>query len=150
MKVIKCHSNYSPRSFNGFEGFFDDFLTRDWGIKYAQTHTPAVNVLENEEAFEIQIAALGFRKEDFSLNVENRKLHIIAEQKIEESRNEEKENQPRFIRREFGTTRLERLFALPKNVDVENISASYKEGVLEISIPKLKEEVTQKRNIEII
>jgi len=149
MKVIKCHSNYSPRSFNGFEGFFDDFLTRDWGIKYEQTYSPAVNVLENEQSFEIHVAASGFRKEEFSLNIENRKLHIIAERKAE-TKDEAKENQPKFIRREFGATRFERLFALPKNVDVENISANYEEGVLKISIPKLKEEVAPKRNIEVL
>ncbi|MGK7389918.1 MAG: Hsp20/alpha crystallin family protein [Candidatus Cyclobacteriaceae bacterium M2_1C_046] len=105
---------------------------------------PSVNISETENDFKLEVAAPGMKKEDFNIVVNDNVLTISSE-KTREEREEEK-----FTRREFSYEAFQRRFTLPKTVDEENINASYKDGVLEISIPK-KEEAKRKspRQIDI-
>jgi HSP20 family protein len=103
-------------------------------------------VKENDEAFEIEVAAPGMSKEDFKVNFENNVLTISSE-KQEEKKEEEK---GRYTRREFSYQSFQRSFTVPQElVEGEKISAKYCDGLLCINLPK-KEEVKPKPAREIM
>lgn len=132
---------------------FDDFFSRDlwnWGLannSSTNTTIPAVNIKETAEAFAVEVAAPGMRKEDFKVELDGNNLTIASEMQNEQEMNEGE----RYTRREFSYQSFERRFTLPKNVvDVDQIKARYENGVLQLLIPK-REEAKQKppRMIEI-
>lgn len=100
----------------------------------AYNNIPAVNVKEDENAFQIEVAAPGLKKEDFKLSLHENRLTISAKQ---ESKTEEKTE--RFSRQEFNYTSFQRTFTLPKNVDGDKIDASYTDGILYVGLPKREE-----------
>jgi HSP20 family protein len=100
---------------------------------------PAVNVIENSDHFEIEVAAPGLEKKDFHIDLENNLLTISSEKEFKNEENKE----GRFMRKEFGYSAFKRSFTLPDSVDAEKISARYYEGILQIHIPK-REEAKQK------
>ena len=108
--------------------------------------TPAVNVRENDDQFEVELAAPGFDKKDFKVEVLDNVLTISAEAKTE---NEEKEGEV-WTRREFRYNAFSRSFTLPDTVDGNKIVAKYKNGILALAIPKKEEAKPQPvRTIEI-
>ncbi|WP_431129418.1 Hsp20/alpha crystallin family protein [Flagellimonas flava] len=127
--------NNQDEVFPSLSSFFDDFWGRDF-VSGVQTGTtvPAVNITESTEAFDIEVAAPGLKKEDFKINLENGMLTISSE-KSEEKESEEK----KVTRKEFSFSRFQRSFTLPESVQADNINASYKEGVLKIKLPKKEE-----------
>lgn len=100
---------------------------------------PAVNVMENNDNFLIDIAAPGLEKKDFHINLENNLLTISSEKEYKS----EEEKDGKFVRREFGYSSFKRSFTLPESIMADKIEANYKDGVLRIYIPK-KEEAKQK------
>lgn len=143
MNIIKFNPTYVPTVRNQFGGFFDDFLTRDW--VQSQRALPAVNVYENDTEFRLEVASVGFQKDDFKLHLQDKKLKISAEKKVGTENAEEK-----FVRREFGHTKFARTFILPKNVDAENIGANYADGILKVILPKVEPETPNQREIDIL
>jgi len=135
-----------------FPALFDDALSRElfnWGNNnYSSTRTtvPSVNISENAENFEVEVAAPGMEKTDFNIRLDNNILMISsAKERQEETK------QDNYTRREFSYQSFQRSFELPKNVvDDEGINARYENGLLRLTIPK-KEEAKQKapRMIEI-
>lgn len=123
---------------------FEEFL-RDTGGAMSR---PAVNVLERDDHFAIEVAAPGLRKEDFTVNVDKEVLTISAER--ETSSGEENKENGRYTRREFAYTSFRRSFTLPESVDTDHIAAAYENGVLTLRLPK-REEAKAKpvRTIEI-
>jgi HSP20 family protein len=106
---------------------------------------PKVNIKESDEAYVLDMAVPGFKKSDFQIGLENEKLSISAEIKVEEGKQEEN-----FTRKEFSYASFKRTFILPETVDESAINANYNNGILTVSIPK-KEEAKPKpaRTIEI-
>lgn len=142
MSLVKRNANGlndMPSLFNDL--FFNDFF--NWGLSnHSTTNTsiPAVNIKETGDAFEVEMAAPGMSKEDFSIELDNNMLTISSEKKME---NEVKDGD-RYTRREFSFQSFQRRFQLPKDVvDADNIKASYDNGLLRLVIPK-KEEVKQR------
>jgi len=117
--------------------FFNSAFGQVMGTDFALS-TPAVNILEFEDHFELHLAAPGLAKQDFQIQIENGSLVITAEKKTEQA-----ETQPRFTRREFAYQGFRRSFHLDDQIDLEKIDASYEQGVLNIRLPK-KEEVWKK------
>jgi HSP20 family protein len=112
----------------------ENFLTdvpSIFGSDVAQT-MPAVNVRETNDAYLVNVAAPGLKKEDFLVNLENDILTIACEKEV---KNEEKKDD-RFTRREFSYTSFERSFTLPKTAEADKIEAKYENGILDIKIPK--------------
>ena len=115
--------------------FFDDFFVKDlmgWSNTNSSygTSLPAVNIRQDENNFEVEVAAPGLAKEDFKVQVENNVLTISSEKELE---NEDRG----YTRREFGYGAFRRTFTLPENqVDVEKVNASYNNGILHILLPK--------------
>jgi len=99
---------------------------------------PAINVKEDENQFNIEVAAPGLEKKDFKIELNNNILTISSE-KVQKKEDTTK----KITRREFCYTSFNRSFTLPNSVKDEGIKASYKDGILDINIPK-KEEAKNK------
>ena len=108
------------------------------------THSPSVNIFENEVAFTIQLAVPGFKKENFEIDLKNNRLIVSAEIK-----EENQELKPNFTLREFNYSQFSRSFNLPKNADQSNIKAGYTDGILEIVIAKKEQEKLITTKIEV-
>jgi HSP20 family protein len=123
-----------------FNDVFDRFLTDE-----KVTWMPAVNIVERENDFKVDLAVPGLDKKDFNIEVENNMLVVSGERK--EEKIEEKD---KVTKREFHYGSFKRSFTLPEIADVEKINASYNNGVLTVSIAK-KEEAKQnaKRQISV-
>ncbi len=121
-------TNFYPSGlFNDFfNGSIANFIGSD-----ALISQPAVNVLETNDAFKVELAAPGFEKKDFSLKVEDHRLTITAKREQTSENNSE-----RFTRREFRYESFERMFKLPETVNQESVSAVYENGVLQVTLPK--------------
>jgi HSP20 family protein len=121
-----------------FPSLIDEFLGRDMldSVFANETgiSTPAVNVIETGDDFRIEVAAPGLEKKDFNIDLDGRMLTISSEKEFNKEEKEE-----RFMRREFGYTRFSRSFSLPELVDVDKIKATHKNGILNISIPKMEQ-----------
>ena len=129
-----------------FPAVLSNFLNDFERVAPAHQHSfPAVNVIESEDAFKIQLAAPGLKKEDFKVNVHENTLTISTEKKEENT-----ETEGNYTRKEFNFSTFKRSFTLPKTVDSEKIVATYNDGVLGLELPK-KEEAKPKepRLIEI-
>src|SRR5512145_475921 len=123
---------------SGMPSLIDDFFGRDLIGSFFNDQTgismPAVNIVENADAFKIEVAAPGLEKNDFKIDLENNMLTISAEK---EQNNEEKDL--KYMRREFSYSSFKRSFSLPLTVDGEKIEAIHKDGVLLITLPKREE-----------
>ena len=138
-------SNSQPRLFNRY---FDDEMAQWNNRNYSNSNTtlPSVNIKEDVNGFEVELAAPGLEKDDFKIEVDKDVLTISSNKQVE---NETKEGQV-FTRREFSYQSFTRSFTLPNIVESDGIGAKYENGVLRVSIPK-KEEAKPKpaRQIEI-
>ena len=134
MSLIKWNpeTTLSPTLSNWMADIFTD--KGDW-LKPAikGVSIPAVNVTENKDAFKLKVAAPGFKKEDFKLEMQNGYLTISGESKEEKEDKDEK-----FTRQEYRYSTFTRSFALPDNVKSDDISAEYADGVLKVVLPKKK------------
>lgn len=125
-----------------------DWLGGTTQINNIGTRVPAVNILENERNFLIEVAVPGKAKKDLIIEVENDMLIISSFEK--EEKNVTNENE-RFTRTGFNFSNFRRAFGLHETVDREKISASYTNGILEIILPKLQEdEDSPRRFIKIL
>lgn len=145
MKVTK----YNTRRPALWNPFFDDFFTRDLFHAAATpgantSHRFATNIRETETAFELELAAPGFGKDAFNIELNDSKLTVSAKR---EAANDKQEN--KYYRKEFGTASLKRTFSVPDTVSEMDVKARFENGVLYISLPKKEETVAPKRHIEV-
>ena len=128
-------------TFPMWANIFNDIFNHDWNDmslrNYSQTNTtlPSVNVIENTDEYEVEMAAPGMDKGDFKVEVNQGILTISSEKKIEN----EDQNQGNYTRREFSYQSFCRSFSLPISVDSEKIYAKYENGLLKVVIPKREE-----------
>lgn len=122
--------------------FFDDFFSKDlfnWEFNNFSSDKgslPSVNIVENNDAFEVEMAAPGMDKKDFKIELDNEILKIS----VEKETNNNMDTDTKVIRREYNYQSFQRTFNLPKSVvDESKIEANYKDGVLKIHIPKKEE-----------
>lgn len=101
---------------------------------------PAVNIQETAQAFVLELAVPGRKKEDFKIELNDQTLRISSEQRMQE---EEKSEDGRYTRREFGYQAFSRSFQLPQSIDSQAIEARYEAGILRILLHK-KEEAREK------
>jgi HSP20 family protein len=129
MSIIRYNQNdFVPATFsNLIDKFFNESLAKSGGSVFV----PKVDVIENDQAFEIHVAVPGVNKEDFKIDLHDSYLTISGERKIAE---EKKEKNYRSIETQYGS--FSRSFSLPENVAAEKINAKYNNGILELTIPK--------------
>ncbi|WP_286501885.1 Hsp20/alpha crystallin family protein [Empedobacter falsenii] len=137
--VRKNRANYFPFGFeNAMRPKFETFVN-------SQNQFPAVNIKENEDSFEILLAAPGLNKENFSIEIDENILKISSEFKQNEEVKDEK-----FSRREFNFSSFKRAFTLPETINEDKIEASYVNGILQLVLPKKEEALPkEKRSIQI-
>ncbi|MCW5909779.1 MAG: Hsp20/alpha crystallin family protein [Cyclobacteriaceae bacterium] len=142
MKLMK--SSLPSLVNDGFlSGLLDDrFFDSDW-MKRMQD-VPAVNVVETEKEFEIEMAAPGLDKKDFNITVENGVLTISYEKE-----NEAQEDKKNYMRREYNYSGFCRSFTLPENIKTDKVDARYENGVLKLMLPKTVEAKVKPKAIEV-
>jgi HSP20 family protein len=127
-------SNQLPTMFDRFfEGDFFDWTNRNYSP--VNSTLPSVNIKENQDQFKVEVAAPGFEKGDFKLELNHDVLTISSEKQFE---NEVKEDE-HFSKREFSYQSFTRSFTLPHTADSERIDANYDKGILSVVIPKKEE-----------
>lgn len=147
MTLARFTNNWFPSFPSLIDKFFEGDLMdwNTWNFAGTDSTLPAVNVVENDNEYRIEVAAPGLKKGDFSVNYESGRLTIKAEKKVE---NEEKEGE-KITRKEFNYQSFQRSFSVPENsVNAEKIIAKYEDGILRVSLPK-REEVKPKPAKEI-
>lgn len=138
MKLV----NYNPgSSLSLFDDFFNRNIADFFGADFA-TNIPAINVIESDDHFRLELAAPGLEKEDFEVKLENNYLLISANKKVENTVEEDN-----YKRREFNFTSFNRRFKLPEGVTTESITAAYENGVLKLILPKMAKSTTEDAQI---
>jgi HSP20 family protein len=138
-----------PRIYRSFpsnwESFFGRDLLPDLFDNDDYRSTPAVNIIEGDNDFIIEVAAPGLDKKDFKIDLENNQLTISSEK---EDKREDKNE--RSIRKEFRYSSFCRTFTLPETVENDKIKAKHKDGILYVTIPKKEiAKIKPARQIEI-
>ena len=136
--MIMYRNSWLPEVFNDF--FYNNNMPK------ANATAPAINVLESDKDYTVELAAPGLCRDDFEVNIDNDgDLTIKMEKKVSE-----KEQKAHYLRREFAYSKYEQTLILPEDVDKEKIGAKMSDGVLNITLPKL-EQKTKKiaRQIEV-
>lgn len=134
MSIIRYNPNdYVPATFSSLiDRFFNESLARTGGSVF----TPKVDVIETENAYEVQVAVPGLNKEDFKIEINDNYLTVSGERKLS---NEKKDKNFHSIETQYGS--FSRSFTLPENVDGTKINAKYNNGILELVIPKDEKKV---------
>lgn len=110
----------------------------------ASAWSPKVDIVETDKEYLIKAELPEVNKEDVKVNIENGELRLSGERKQEK---EEKGKKFHRIERYHGS--FMRSFSLPDNVDADNIKASFKDGMLNLSLPKSGETPSLSRAIKI-
>jgi HSP20 family protein len=132
-------ARYSP--FNDL--FRDDFWNFALGslanTNAGNAFTPAVDVVDTEQGYELKVEVPGVKPEDISVSLENNVLTLKGERKFEEAK---EDRGYRRIERRYGS--FTRAFVLPEGVNQEGIQAAAKDGVLTVSVPKVPAKTPRK------
>jgi HSP20 family protein len=92
---------------------------------------PSVDIYENDDAFVLKAELPGFTKDDVQIELHNNRLTLRGERKQETEAKEEQ-----YHRRERAYGRFERSFMLPTMIDADKVTANFKNGVIELRLPK--------------
>ena len=143
------------RRFNsqyGLTDFFNDFFENKALEKVTGT-APAMNVLENDKEYKLEVAAPGMCKDDFKVHL-NKDGNLVIEMEKKECEckgKDEDKKECRFLRKEFSYSKFSQTLLLPDNADKEGIEAQVNNGILKVIIPKLEKAKVEdtKREIEV-
>jgi HSP20 family protein len=129
MSLIRYNTNdFVPASFSSLvDRFFNDSLTRSGGSSFL----PKVDIIENQDSYEVHFAVPGLSKEDFNIELKDNLLTVSGERKFSD---EKKDKNYHSIETQYGS--FSRSFSLPENTDTGKINAKYNNGILELTIPK--------------
>ncbi len=144
MALIRRNQNWLPSVFN------DLFDSTDWieRTAHAAITSPAVNVIERENEYCVEIAAPGMTKDDFNVHLDEEGNLVISLEKKEENKEEKKDGH--YLRREFSYSQFRQVMILPEDVDREKISAHVENGVLTVELEKRSQEPAKEtKKIEI-
>lgn len=144
MNKITTTSGLLPRSnflknFMDMDSFFGKFMDKWW-----DTAAPAVNICEKENQYEMEVVIPGFSKDDIKIDVENNIMTIKAE-----ARQETTEEKKEYSRKEYNFSSFSQTYRLPDNVKDNEISATHKDGILTLVLPKSNQQVVASKSIEI-
>ena len=128
-----------------FPSLVDELFNQDRRVRTSSisSTTPAVNIIEQDTQFLIELAAPGNKKEDFEIEIEDGILSISSSSNKEDNTSEKET----FTRQEFSYNSFRRSFTIPESVDVSSIEATYNEGVLLIKLLKLEEALPQPKKL---
>lgn len=130
--------NFMPDFFNDFFGN----MALDGG------KSPAVNVMEDDQRYRLELAAPGMTKDDFKVHI-NRDGNLVIE--LEKKCECQEEKKGKYIRKEFSCSKFHQTLILPDNVERDEIQANVENGVLFVDLPKVQKAKVEeeKRVIEV-
>ena len=136
MRIVKYNNN------NVFPSLINEFFNDDFGMNFLnRSHSvPSVNSVENNDSFEIDLAVPGMKKEDFTIELNDKVLVISSE-----TSNTMENDKMRL--NEFNFSSFQRSFRVPDSVDHDKIKANYKNGILKIKLPKRKESISKPNRV---
>ena len=136
MRIVKYNNN------NVFPSLMNEFFNDDFGLNFFNRNysVPSVNSIENNDSFEIDLAVPGMKKEDFSIELNDKVLVISSE-----SSNNIENDKMRL--NEFNFSSFQRSFRVPDSVDQDKIKANYKNGILKIKLEKRKESISKPNRV---
>ncbi len=135
MGMLEKRQTHQP-IFPAMENLWDNF--------FGHSAMPSVNVKEDENEFDFQLAVPGLTKENIDITLEGNELNVKGER-----REETEDTTGKFHRQEFNYSSFQRSFVLPDNVDPENIRADCRDGVLHIHLTKTSPSTPSSRRIDI-
>ena len=136
MRIVKYNNN------NVFPSLMNEFFDDEFGLNFFNRNysVPSVNSIENNDSFEIDLAVPGMKKEEFSIELNDKVLVISSE-----SSNNIENDKMRL--NEFNFSSFQRSFRVPDSVDHDKIKANYKNGILKIKLPKRKESISKPNRV---
>ena len=145
MTLIK----WQPKPMNVFDdmdSMIHSLFNTDWNFspRNTQDWSPAVDVKETDNSFVLSADIPGLTKKDIKINVANGRLAISGERSF---KTDQENDNYHYRERQFGS--FDRSFNLPDTVDEENISASFKNGILNVSLAKHENILPKEREIKI-
>ncbi len=129
---------------NWLPSIFNDFFDTEW-MNRTNATAPAINVIETDKDYKVEVAAPGMTKEDFNIHLTENNELVISMEKKNETKEEDKDNK-KYLRREFSYTKFEQALVLPEDVEKDKIGARVNDGVLTIDLPKRTPEEKAKVN----
>lgn len=132
---------------NFMPDFFNDFFG-NMSLDGTNGKAPAINVIEDDTSYKLELAAPGMTKDDFKVHI-NRDGNLVIE--LEKKCECQEEKKGKYIRREFSCSKFHQTLILPDNVEKESIKANVENGVLNIELPKIQKAKVEeeKRVIEV-
>ena len=136
MRIVKYNNN------NVFPSLMNEFFNDDLRMNFFNTRhsVPSVNSVENNDSFEIDLAVPGMKKDDFTIEL-NDKILVIS------SDNSNYDQSERTRLNEFNYSSFQRSFRVPESVELDKIKANYKNGILKIKLPKRKDSITKPNRV---
>lgn len=136
MRIVKYNNN------NVFPSLMSEFFNDDLRMNFFNRRhsVPSVNSVENNDSFEIDLAVPGMKKDDFTIEL-NDKILVISSDNSDYDQNE------RTRLNEFNYSSFQRSFRVPESVELDKIKANYKNGILKIKLPKRKDSITKPNRV---
>jgi len=136
MRIVKYNNN------NVFPSLMNEFFNDDLRMNFFNRRhsVPSVNSVENNDSFEIDLAVPGMKKDDFTIEL-NDKILVIS------SDNSNYDQSERIRLNEFNYSSFQRSFRVPESVELDKIKANYKNGILKIKLPKRKDSITKPNRV---
>ena len=136
MRIVKYNNN------KVFPSLMNEFFNEDFRMNLInRNHSiPSVNSVENNESFEIDLAVPGMKKDDFTIELNDKVLVISSE-----NTNSVENDNMRL--NEFNYSSFQRSFRVPESVEIDKIKANYKNGILKIKLPKKKNSITKPNRV---
>ncbi|HXZ53443.1 MAG TPA: Hsp20/alpha crystallin family protein [Burkholderiales bacterium] len=137
--------------FEGFDRMFDEFLGRGWMRPFRrdwlafpefEITMPKVDVIDRDEEVVVRAEVPSVKKEDIEISISGNLVTIKGETK-----KEEKEEKGDYYRAEISRGSFSRMVSLPADVDESKAKAALKDGVLELTLPKI--EKAKRRTIKV-
>ena len=144
MYLTRRNQNWLPEVFNTL--FDTDLFPK---MNMTTTTSPAINVIEKDTEYDVELAAPGMTRDDFKVTLdEEQNLVVDLEKKVETHEGDEaaKAETGRYLRREFSYTKFHQTLLLPDDVDREKISATCEHGVLKVVLPKFTPQEMKKES----
>lgn len=140
MTTIIRHNPDVVNVFDGIEKVFDGMLG---GINWGLSAVPAVNVIDNGKKYVLEAELPGYSENDVEVRLEAERLIIKSREE-----GERKEKEGTYLLRERSRGSFERSFALPKDVDRDRITATFRNGVLTLDLPRLPSQEPRRITID--
>ena len=136
MRIVKYNNN------KVFPSLMNEFFNDDLRMNVINNNhsVPSVNSIENDNSFEIDLAVPGMKKDDFTIQLNDKVLVISSENTNSVENNSMSLN-------EFNYSSFQRSFTVPETVELDKIKANYKNGILKVKLPKKKDSIKKPNRV---